>query len=38
VRLALEFTTWEILADRGMSDLEMAKLMRRAVAGAVGRG
>jgi hypothetical protein len=37
VRLAFEFTTWEILADRGMTDPEMAMLMRRAVASAVGR-
>jgi AcrR family transcriptional regulator len=33
VRLALEFTTWEILAERGLADGEIAKLMGRAVAG-----
>jgi AcrR family transcriptional regulator len=33
VRLALEFRTWEVLAGPGMLDAEIAKLMRRAVAG-----
>ena len=37
VRLALEFTTWDVLAQRGIPDPEIAKLMRRAVAGVAGQ-
>lgn len=37
VRLALEFTTWEVLAQRGLADPEVAKLMRHAVAGVARR-
>jgi AcrR family transcriptional regulator len=33
VRLALEFGTWRVLADQGMTDAEIATLLRRAVMG-----
>jgi AcrR family transcriptional regulator len=33
IRLALEFSTWHLLAEQGMSDREIAKLLRRAVMG-----
>jgi AcrR family transcriptional regulator len=33
VRLAFEFRTWEVLAGHGMADREIARLLRRAVAG-----
>lgn len=33
IRLALEFRTWQVLAAGGMSDKEIAKLLRLAVAG-----
>jgi AcrR family transcriptional regulator len=32
VRLALEFSSWEVLAGQGMTDAEIANLMRRAVS------
>jgi AcrR family transcriptional regulator len=35
VRLALEFGTWALLTAQGMTDPEIANLMRRAVAGAI---
>jgi AcrR family transcriptional regulator len=35
VRLAWEFGTWRVLAEQGMPDREIARLLRRAVAGAV---
>lgn len=37
VRVALGFATWEILAEHGLTDREIAKLMRRAVAGVARR-
>lgn len=37
IRLALEFRTWQVLSSQRMSDHEIAKLLRRAVAG-VGKG
>jgi AcrR family transcriptional regulator len=33
VRLSLEFRTWEVLAEQGLPDSEIARLLRRAVAG-----
>jgi AcrR family transcriptional regulator len=33
IRLAFEFRTWQVLADQGMSDKKIAKLLQRAVAG-----
>lgn len=35
IRLALEFGTWALLAGQGMTDREIARLMRRAVAAMV---
>lgn len=34
IRLALEYRTWEVLADHGMTDAASASLMARAVAAA----
>jgi hypothetical protein len=33
VRLALEFRTWELLADQGMTDRAIARLLHGAIAG-----
>jgi AcrR family transcriptional regulator len=33
VRLALDFGTWALLADQGMTDKKIAQVLRRAVAG-----
>lgn len=33
IRVALEFTTWEVLAERGATDEEMARLFAAAVRG-----
>jgi AcrR family transcriptional regulator len=33
IRLALEFGSWKVLADQGLPDAEIAKLLRRAVMG-----
>jgi AcrR family transcriptional regulator len=33
IRLALEFRTWQVLAAQGLSDKEIARLLRRAVVG-----
>ena len=33
IRLALEFRTWELLAGQGMTDPDIARLLKRAIAG-----
>lgn len=38
VRLAMEFGTWAVLAGEGLTDGEIAKLLRRAVAGVSAGG